>query len=168
MRIHEVDALLASLFDSAGLDPETGVLVDDGSMTDDVFERIAELEADRDWLALQIAREIKNVRAMAAAVKAEEKALRDRRQILERRDERLAAYLGEHLPEGTKLEDGSATIGWRKSSRVEFHIDEELPDQFVKIEEVRKVDGRGVLAALRAGDQVPGAKLVNSNRVQVR
>lgn len=149
---------------TAGAD---GLPVGPDDALDWIEEALSRIEDERDTKALNIACLIKNFRAEAEALKAEKMRLQRRQQAAEKTVERLRLYLEQFIPAGTKLKDARATIGWRKSEAVHCWSDPGLlPQQFqrVKVE----ADLTAIKAALKAGDEVPGAELQTKNNIQIR
>jgi hypothetical protein len=132
-----------------------------------IEQALSRIEGERDVKALNIACLVKNFRAEAEALKQEKLRLQRRQQAAEKTAERLTGYLEQFLEPGTKLKDARATIGWRKSEAVHCWSDPGLlPPAFqrVKVEP----DLPAIKAALKSGDDVPGATLETRNHIQIR
>ena len=69
----------------------------------------------------------KDLLSEAAAIKAEEKALAERRQAKERRAESISRYL-EKVLAGQKFETSRAVCSFRKSQKVEITDLDKIPD----------------------------------------
>jgi hypothetical protein len=138
---------------------------------DDAFnwieDALSSIEDERDTKALNIAVLIKNARAEAEALKAEKLRLARRQQTAERKVEWLTRYLQTCLPEGTKLKDSRAVIGWRRSEGVKLTISvDELPEEYIRIK--REPNLWQIKEDLKAGNAVEGAFIEERMSVQIR
>lgn len=104
MTLYDIDSALLSL-----VDPETGELMDYDAFAALQIERTDKLEGVALWYKSEV--------AQSAAIKAEEDALRERRQSHERKAERLKAFLAESLM-GEKFETAKCAVSFRKTSSV--------------------------------------------------
>ncbi|WP_321974270.1 siphovirus Gp157 family protein [Paratractidigestivibacter sp.] len=110
----------------------------------------------------------KNLESDAAAIRAEEKALAERRRAIENRAERMRAYIQRGM-EGAgidRVETARCRLAFRASKRVEITDEAAVPAEFKKQSEV--IDKAAVKAALKSGEQVPGASMVESRNLQMR
>lgn len=111
MNIYEIDQQIAQLI-ADSIDPETGELILDNETLDALqMEREAKVENLALW--------IKNSNAMAQSIRAEEKALAERRQAIERKTERLKDYLAYALG-GQKFTTPRVSCTFRKTEAVEL------------------------------------------------
>lgn len=125
------------------------------------MERAAKLEGVALWL--------KERERFAAALRAEEDALKARRMAEERRCESIRAYLAQAVQDEPKrrFETPRVRLTLRRSTSVDVQDPALVPDSCVRVEERRTVDKAAVKAALRAGRDVPGCRLVETDRLQV-
>ena len=144
-----------------------GLPVDADLALDWIEEALSGIEDERDEKAIRIACLIKNFRADAAALKAEKLRLQKRQQAAEKTVERLVRYLEQFLEPGCKLKDARAAISWRKSEAASCWADPRmLPPCFqrVKVE----ADLTAIKAALKDGQDVPGAELQTKQNIQIK
>ncbi|MEG1492494.1 MAG: siphovirus Gp157 family protein [Oscillospiraceae bacterium] len=104
MTIYEIEQAVLAL-----VDPETGELLD--------FEAFEALQMEREQKIENMACWAKDLTAQAAAIKAEEAALAERRSVIERKANNLKAYLSEILC-GAKFESAKVKITYRGSEAV--------------------------------------------------
>ena len=107
-------------------------------------------------------------------IKAEESNLAERRKQREKTHERLKEYLSSTLQRigKTKIETARNKITFRKSESVE--IDEEAfktwaafnRDDLLKFKS--EIDKTAVKSALKNGVELPGAKLVTDQNIQIK
>lgn len=162
--LYEIDSnILAVLHGGFVVDEETGeILFDAGDLEALEAERGAKLES--------IACFIKNLDADAAALKAEEKALAERRQAKERKAQRLREYLAASMQqaEQTRFETARCALSFRKSESVEILDAEVLPADLVNIKQTIAPDKAAIKKLLKAGEVVEGAQLVERQNLQVK
>jgi len=160
MTLWEIDQSIAYLLDN--------LCDEDGVADEEALAKLQELE-----LAQPVKREacalfIKNRRAMASAVRAEEMALAVRRHRYEKDAERVERILAQSL-NGERFETPKVCVKWRKSQAVEIAdgVDmfwgDELVDRFCVFS--HRIDKQAVAEALKRGEEVPGAQLVERNNM---
>ena len=171
MKLYEVNEAIQSLLLQLEPDPETGEI----PMDDDaIIAELNGLQMERSRILEYLAKLTLNIRAEAAALKDEEKRLRDRRASLECRDERLMGILDRECA-GEKTDCGVATVSYRKTTRVEV-ADSEKAVRWLKrtkhldcfrvpAPEVAKAEVKKLLAA---GEKVPGTTLVQDISCSLR
>lgn len=113
---------------------------------------------------------IKELIGLAERIKAEEKAFAERRRRLENKTEWLKKYLSRQMQTAGRpeLETPRCRISFRKSEAVEVADIEMPPREFVRMEIRESADKAAIKAALKAGREVTGAALVQSNNIQIR
>ena len=161
MTLYEIDKAIAEC-----LDLETGEILD--------FEKLNEMQMEKDKKLENVALYIKQLEAEAEAIRAEEKALAERRKVKENRIEGLKGWLSAVL-EGQPFETAKVRLSFRKNEKVEFedelsvleyceknNLDSCLKYKFPDISktEIKKL--------LKAGEKIPGAVLVETNNLQMK
>lgn len=160
--LYEIDAaILAVIENGFHMDDETGEFWEECDLEALEHERTEKLEA--------CAVVIKSLEAEAAALKAEEKALAERRQAKERRAASLRDYVARSLiaAEQSKLETTKCALSFRKSESVDVFDLEALPADFLK-QPAPVADKTAIKKALKAGESVSGAALVEKQNLQVK
>ena len=137
-----------------------------GEITDETLEKLDALEIERDDKALQIACYLKSEIAEGLAVKTQADKLAARAKIHENRAGRLKNYLNTDSEVGKKNSNGMVQIGWQKTKSVEVLDLPKVPYDYHKVTVVD--DKKKIGDALKEGIDVPGATLVNVNKIQVR
>ena len=164
MKLYEVNQQIEDLMVQLEPDPETGEIP---ANEDELIEQINALAMKREDILQYLAKLVLNTKASVQALKAEEKRLKDRRQRMDARHDRLISILDRECGEKTDL--GVATLCYRSASHVEFS-DEDAAFQWLKENghddcyripkpEISKLY---VGKLLDAGDAVPGAERVAS------
>lgn len=165
MTLYEIDHGLAEAFEKA-IDPETGEIINEAAW--------AELEA------LQMAREdklenvalwVKDLNAEAAAIKAEEDALKRRRQSTEKKADSLKGYLASALGGSEKFKTSKVAISWRRSETAELldGVDPvSLPLEYQRVKVSVEADKTKLKEALKAGKTIEGVELVERQNIQIK
>lgn len=152
MTLYDIDKQIL-----ACVDPETGE-ADVEQLETLLMERDAKLENIACW--------IKDIKAECDSIKAEEKALAERRQAKERKAESLRKYLDEALA-GQKLETPRCVVSFRKSQKVEITDFDKIPDDYLRYK-APEPDKVAIKAAIKDGLTVGGAELVDSVSMTIK
>ena len=161
MNLYEIDQQIL-----AQVDPETGEILD--------YEAFSELKMAREEKIEGMALWHKNLTAEAAAIRAEEISLASRRKDLEKKAESLKKYLTEILS-GSKFSTARVACSFRKSMSVEIldeaafiqAMQESMHYEYLKFSppEVNRTE---VTKAIKAGQIVPGAQLIENNNLSIK
>lgn len=161
MKLYEIDQAILAL-----VDPETGEILD--------YEAFAELKLAREEKVEGMALWCKNLDAEAAAIKAEENALAERRKPLERKSANLKKYITEILA-GDKFTTARVACTFRKSKSVEIQDEAEFIRtmqegqhfEYLKYSQPT-VNKTEITKAIKEGKTVPGALLVEKNSLSIK
>lgn len=163
MKLYEINQAIADVIETGySIDEDTGeVLFDEADLNALNMAFNDKLEA--------CALYTKGLEAEAEAIKAEEKRLAERRRRLERRSERMRGYILRHLAEvpDRKLSTARCELRTRKSQRVEVVNEEQLPIDFLNEKLVRTPNKAAIKKAIKLGETVPGAALVEVENLQL-
>lgn len=155
----EYRADLAKLAD-LDLDPQT------------LADTLESLGGELQTKAQNVALFVRGLEAEAAAVKQWAKDATDRAKALEARAERIRDYLAASLESCgiEKVEGPGVSIGWRKSSAVVIDCPELLPAEFTRQKPPPPLepDKAAIAAAIKAGNEVPGAHVEQRRSLQIR
>lgn len=155
MTLYGIDSAITSC-----VDPETGEILD--------LEWLNKLQIDRSRKIENILLWIKNLESDAAQIKAEEKALADRRKAAEKKAESLRGYVSDVL-QGEKFSSPKVAVTWRKSEAVivdDVEMMEEFSDDYL-IYDDPKPDKTKIKAALKDGVRIPGCHLEKRNNMVI-
>lgn len=152
MNIYEIDNRILEL-----VDMETGEILD--------YEAFAELKMEREAKIENAVCYVKNLVADAAAIRAEEVALAERRRSIERKVERLKDYVARAL-DGQKFETSRCAVSWRKTTSVAITDEAAVIDwaQRMNRDDILKYSAPSVNKAelmklLKSDMEVPGAEI---------
>lgn len=161
MNLYQIDQAILSL-----VDQETGEILDYEAFSDLQMAREEKIEGMSLWW--------KNLTAEAAAIRAEEISLAARRKDLEKKADSLKQYLAEIL-EGTKFSTGRVACSFRKSKSVEITDEAEFIRQMQETQHFEflkysapTINRTEITNALKAGQLVPGAQLIEKNNLSIK
>lgn len=144
--------------DGTTVNVETGEVID--------LEKLDALKMQKSEKVRNIALFIKNLKADAKAYKEEKEAFYARQKAAENKAAQLENYLS-HVLDGEKVKEKEFSISWRKSKAVNILDEKKIPADFL-IQQAPKIDKVGIRAALKDGDEVPGAELKENVSIQIK
>ncbi|MBP3573231.1 MAG: siphovirus Gp157 family protein [Prevotella sp.] len=153
MKLYEIDEAIINC-----IDQETGEIID--------VEQLAALQMERETKIESVALWIKNLTAEAAAYKAEKQAFEARQKAAEKKAESLKAWLSEALA-GANFKTIKAAVSFRKTQSVQVNDIWELGEEFLKYPEPTP-DKNAIKAAIKAGQEIKGAELVENISVSIK
>lgn len=111
---------------------------------------------------------LKNIESDIAGIKSEEKRLADRRKAMESNLARIKENMADTLltVEGNRVKTEKFTFSFRKSTSVQIENDAAIPPQFIKVE--KTISRAELTKALKAGEQIEGAQLVENQSLSIR
>lgn len=145
------------------VDPETG------EVNEDQLILLERLEMDRDRKIENIACLIKNLRADAAALKAEKDAFAKRQKQAENKADSLTRYLQEAL-NGEKFSTDRCAISWRKTNKVVLDEGKTVYDidtHFLRMAEP-ELNKTEIKRALDAGVEIEGVHIETSQSMTIK
>lgn len=106
---------------------------------------------------------VKNLQAEAEMLKAEEQALAKRRKAIESKEKWMRDYLLANLQEfGEAGFSAKAKVSTRKSEAVQVLDVSQIPDEFMRVKTTATPDKAAIKKALKNGESVPGAAIVQN------
>ena len=155
----ELESVLSSF--SACFDPQTGEVTDPDAFAV-ASAKMEALQASFADKAEAVAAWIDKQSALAAALKAREEAIAERRRAMENSADRMKVYLKSMLEKtGVKKVEGPLfRISLAKAPAAVQVLDETQIPLGYFIQQDPKLDKRALRDALKAGVEVPGAKLL--------
>ena len=161
MKLYDIDQAILAL-----VDPETGEILD--------YEAFSELKLAREEKVEGMALWCKNLDAEAAAIKAEETALAERRKPLEKKSASLKKYIAEILA-GDKFTTARVACTFHKSKSIEIQdeakfiqaMQESQHYEYLKYSPPT-VNKTEITNAIKAGKEVPGAQLVEKQNLSIK
>lgn len=161
MNLFQINELITQAFESA-VDSETGEI-----LNLQAYAALDKLELMKEEKVENLLLWIKNLTAESIALKAEEDAFKARRKQAERKAESIKEYLEKAL-DGEKFKTPRVAVSWRKSESVEYVGDvHKLPEECLKYKEP-EVSKTELKKLLKAGAEIPGARLVVKNNMSIK
>ena len=141
---------------------------EDGELLDEAIEELMQLTADRDTKIENAACMVLDLLADAKKIKDQEAALKQRRECLEKRADRIKGYI-EYATDGNPFSSERVAIKYGKSVAVEINEDEFWKDPaaaFVRVKQ--EADKTAIKAALKDGVVIPGAALIERRNLSIK
>ena len=142
---------------------------ENGELPESALDELERLAVDEQTKIENTALYIKHLVADAKAIREEELALAERRRKKENKVDKLKEYLSGYLTakDYKKYETPRALLSFRKSVRTE--VDEaKLPIDDKYWVWTKKPDTAGIKTLLKDGHEVPGAKLVEHQNINIK
>ena len=155
--LYELDEKLMSF--EYEFDEETGEWLNE--------EELNQLEMERDDKIEGIALWIKNLEAEANGISEEMKSLKARKEAKERKAKNLRDYI-QHSLAGEKFETSRVSISYRKSSSVDITDISLIDPDYLRTKTTVEPDKNAIKAALKDGEEVEGARLVENVSMQLK
>lgn len=170
MKLYEINLAIEDLMEQLNPDPETGEIVAD----DTIIEQLHGLQMERNRILEYLAKLVLNIRASSAALKTEEKRLKDKRLSLAGKEQRILSILDREC-NGEKTDCGVATVCYRKTSHVDVSdvqaatkwLLETNHENCVRIPEP-EISKSEVKKLISAGEEVPGCSVVEDYSCSLR
>ena len=171
MRLYEINAAIETLLGALTVDEETGEVPADA---DDVIAQINALEMDRRAVLEYLAKEVLNLRADQAAVRTEEKRLKDRRERMAARESAIMNVLDRECG-GRKTDLGVATVSYRESETTDITGEADAitwlaangHGDVLKFSDP-VIDKTALRALIKSGITVPGACITRHTNCSLR
>jgi predicted nuclease with TOPRIM domain len=116
------------------------------------------------------AKVIKSIEADVQAIKEEEKRLKERRQSLETKIDNIKDYLKEQLEKTgiDKVKRPTITVSIQNNPPKAEIVDEKTIPLTYKIPQPAKLNKKAILEAMKNGEKVPGAVLVQERGLRIK
>lgn len=142
----------------ACIDEETGEILDG--------ERLNELQMERSDKIESVALWYKDLTAEIKAFKAEKNAFAERQKKAEAKAESIKKWLADAL-NGERFETAKALVSFRKSQKIEIDNIYDVDENFLRYSEPT-ADKNAIKDAIKAGEAVKGARLVDALSISVK
>lgn len=164
MTLYEInDTIRQVLENGISYDLETGEILFDDTDLD-------QLRLDLEQKIENIGIFVKNLRAEAEAMKAEEAALKKRREHKERVADHYADYVKDYLTsqERPRFETTRVLIQIRRSEAVEIDSLAKIPMDYIVEKYDVKPDKMALKKALKRGETIEGVHLVENKNITIK
>ena len=155
--LYEIDEKILECMTNC-IDPDTGEIINS--------EQLEALQMERQTKLENVALYIKNLKADAATYKAEKQAFEKRQAAAEKEAESLSKWLKNAL-DGQRFKTDKTEVTFRKTQRIEVTDIWDLNEDFVKYSDPTP-DKAAIKRAIKAGEEVKGAKLIDDISMTVK
>ena len=163
MNLFEIKKTIREVINQGfSVDEETGEMIADLSS----LERLESTKAEK---FLAIAKMVKEKEAFAKSIKEQEKAMADRRKVLENEATRLKEWALFNMDEKEKFEDSQIKISYSKGSESVEVLDlEKLDPKYVVEKYSHAPDKKALKEALKSGEFIDGVTLVRKPSLRIK
>ena len=141
------------------IDMETGEVVD--------IEALNALQMERETKLENVGLYVKDLRAEAAAIDAEIKALTQRKKACDKLADGYAGWLTAVLA-GEKFSTPRLAVSFKKSTVVAIAENAKLPKKFTKVKTEISPDKNAIKEALKFGVKINGCSLQENLNIQIK
>lgn len=161
IKLHEIPAALAGMLDLIQVDEETGEIEP---------ATLESVQIASEEKIIATAMYIRRLDALNKATKETIQGLQERVRADSKRIEALKWLMTKAMDslQYTEVKSPEVTLRFRKSSSVEITDSEALPEQFLRTKTVVEPDKTAIKNALKAGEKIQGAQLVESRNLQIK
>lgn len=161
IKLHEIPAALAGMLDLIQVDEETGEIEP---------ATLESVQIASEEKIIATAMYIRRLDALNKATKETIQSLQERVSADSKRIEALKWLMTKAMDslQYTEVKSPEVTLRFRKSSSVEITDSESLPEQFLRTKTVVEPDKTAIKNALKAGEKIQGAQLVESRNLQIK
>jgi hypothetical protein len=163
MNIFEINQHLRAIVNEGfSVDVETGELLFDES-------QLNELESTKAEKFLAIGKMVKEKEAFAKSIKDQEKAMGERRKVLENEVSRLKDWALINMTEKDKFEDAQIKVSYSKGSEsIEVQNIELLDPKYITEKYTRTADKKALKEALKSGEFIEGVTLKRKPSLKIK
>lgn len=154
MTLYKIDKAILE-----AIDFDTGEIIDP--------EKLDALQMERSTKIENIALYVKNLLADADAIKAEKDALAARESAKRKKAENLKGYLAYALA-GEKFDTAKCAVSFIKSEKVEVEDMAHIPAGLLRVKNSVEPNKKAIKAAIKAGHEIKGCRLVESISTQIK
>ena len=161
IKLHEIQAALSGMLDLIQVDEETGEIEP---------ATLESVQIASEEKIIATAMYIRRLDALNKATKETIQDLQERVSADSKRIEALKWLMTKAMDslQYTEVKSPEVTLRFRKSSSVEITDSESLPEQFLRTKTVVEPDKAAIKNALKAGEKIQGAQLVESRNLQIK
>ncbi len=136
-----------------------------------VLDTLEAMEGELQDKAVNVAKFMKNMEATIQAIKEAEAQMAKRRRAFENRVKWIKGYLKDNMEacDITKIESPWFRLAIQKNpAAVEITDEDAIPEKFREEVVTVKIDKTAIKNVLKAGQEVPGARLLNGTRLAIK
>ena len=164
--IYQIDS---QIYDLLTL-PESEIVDEDGVVIRDVWKELEELQGERTDKLINSMRIAQVMDENAKALNEEIARLTVRKKYFEARAKKIREHVAISMNNANekRVENTIARITLTRSKSVDIVDETELPLQFLRTKTTVEADKKAIGEKLKAGEEVPGARLVENLNVRMK
>lgn len=150
--------------------PESEIVDEDGVVIRDVWAELETLQGERTDKLINSMRVAKELEESARALNEEIARLTVRKKYFEARAEKIREHIATSMSNANEksVENTTARITLTRSKAVKIIDETEIPLQFLRTKTTVEADKKAIGEKLKAGEEVPGATLVENLNVRLK
>ncbi|MBQ0099830.1 MAG: siphovirus Gp157 family protein [Firmicutes bacterium] len=162
MNLYEIDKDLRTLW--------TKIAEQDGEITEEDMQVLNDLNIARDDKLKGYGILIRELKGDIADCSEEIKRIKEiqdkKKKLVERLENTLKTFMENNdIPKFNSIE---VNIGFRKSQVLEIEDNAELPNEYMRIKEVREPDKEAIKDAIKHGVEFKGIYLIDKQNIQIK
>ena len=151
------------LYEISGQFSQLQKMIDDGTPLEDLADTLDMLNMEFDAKIDNCLKVMANLSAEAEMLKTEAAALSEREKTVEAQSERMKRYIKDCMAKAGVSKAGGVKMATLTAPRKVLRIDDDaIPTDYCEQVISWKVDKKAIESALKSGETVPGAELVDS------
>lgn len=164
--IYQIDS---QIYDLLTL-PESEIVDEDGVVVRDVWKELEALQGERVDKLINSMRVAQEMDEAAKALNEEIARLTVRKKYFEARAKKIREHVAISMNNANekRVENTTARITLTRSKSVDIVDETELPLQFLRTKTTVEADKKAIGERLKAGEEVPGARLVENLNVRLK
>ena len=149
-----------------GINAETGEMSDDGTQLAIWTEELAQDLKDKSANVIAV---VRNQELTIEALDTEIERLKAMKDSIEKKLDKFKCYIKSAMVVNgiEKIETPIGNIKFTKSTAVEIYDEKLIDKKFIKIETKEKISKTDIKNALKAGEEVQGARLVENKNLKI-
>lgn len=150
--------------------PESEIVDEDGVVIRDVWKELEELQGERTDKLINSMRVAQEMDEAAKALNEEIARLTVRKKYFEARAHKIRAHVAISMNNANekRVENTTARITLIRSKSVDIVDETEIPLELLRTKTVVEADKKAIGERLKAGEEVPGARLVENLSVRLK
>ena len=150
--------------------PESEIVDEDGVVIRDVWKELEELQGERADKLVNSMRVAQEMEENAKALNEEIARLTVRKKYFEARAKKIRENVAISMSNANekRVENTTARITLTRSKSVDIIDETELPLQFLRTKTTVEADKKAIGEKLKAGEEVPGARLIENLNVRLK
>ncbi len=146
-------------------------LIEDGAPEEAFIEALNTIDGELAEKLENYASVMKNIESDIAGIKAEEGRLAERRKAMENSIKRMKENMQTAMVETgqTKVKGEKFSFNVQKNPpSLLVHDDSLIPIDYIKVEEVKTIDKKAILAELKNGADIQGVEIQQGESIRIR